>query len=201
LSDANIFDAILGTESIKWDAFWHLFEWLLDEEKGHGLGNTLSLQLQTFAFGKSNPKYIAKREYPVSEQTDGKGKWTDYALGIPMLTNPTHLIVMDDLPRTSLGGQRKLDNLNLYIQESLKLRPNAIVRAVVISDKRRDAILPKIVFEKLRPEATDFTSQHGWRLLPLHTLGEWIEHATNGKKLSTKMQLYLADLVEWCQRS
>ena len=85
----NVFEAILGKKAVKWDAFWHLFEWLADPNEGHALGDSIRCQLLTFAFGESNTHCRTLREYPVSGQTDGKGKFVDFALAIPTFENPT----------------------------------------------------------------------------------------------------------------
>jgi hypothetical protein len=81
----NVFEAVLGRKAIKWDAFWHLFEWLLDHKEGHGLEDGIRVRLIAFAFGQPYADCKMKREHPVSGQTDGKGKWADFALGIPTL--------------------------------------------------------------------------------------------------------------------
>lgn len=79
----NVFEAILGRKAVKWDAFWHLFEWLVDPNEGHGLGDSIRRQLLLFAFGEPFVGCIMRREYPVSRQTDEKGKWPDFALAVP----------------------------------------------------------------------------------------------------------------------
>jgi hypothetical protein len=75
-----------------------------------------------------------KREHPVSGQTDGKGKWADFALGIPTLKNPTHLIVMDDIGASASGGMRKLQNLADYTSLSRQAHPDTTIRAIAVSD-------------------------------------------------------------------
>jgi hypothetical protein len=47
----NVFEAVLGRNAIKWDAFWHLFEWLVSSDEGRGLGDSVRAQLFAFAFG------------------------------------------------------------------------------------------------------------------------------------------------------
>jgi hypothetical protein len=197
----NVFDAVLGRKAVKWDAFWHLFEWLLNAEEGHGLGDSIRIQLIAFAFGQSYAECVMKREHPVSGQTDGKGKWADFALGIPTLTHPTHLIVMDDIGKSASGGRRKLQNLDAYISLSKQAHPNAIIRAVAVSDAPVGKMLAQAVYDTLGKEAAEFVAATGWRLLPLQTLGAWVQDAMNVREqhISDKMKYVLADFVEWCE--
>jgi hypothetical protein len=186
---------------VKWDAFWHLFEWLLNPNEGHGLGDSIRVQLIAFTFGQSYAECMVKREYPVSGQTDGKGKWADFALGIPTLENPTHLIVMDDIGAAGSGGKRKLQNLMEYITRSQQTHPKAIIRAVAVSDAPVGKMLAQAVYDTLGKEAAEFVAVTGWKLLPLQTIGTWIQVALDARheNLTDRMKFVLEDLVEWCQ--
>jgi hypothetical protein len=197
----NIFEAVLGRKAVKWDAFWHLFEWLLNAEEGHGLGDSIRVQLIAFAFGQTYADCVMKREHPVSGQTDGKGKWADFALGIPTLKNPTHLIIMDDIGAAASGGMRKLQNLADYISLSQQAHPNATIRAIPVSDAPTGTKLAAAVYKTLGEEAAEFIAVTGWKLLPLQTIGAWIQDAIDGRResLSDKMTFVLEDLVEWCR--
>lgn len=199
----NIFDAVLGNKAVKWDAFWHLFEWLVDPDEGHGLGASVRDQLVMFAFGEQPMKCGIKREYPVSGQTDGKGKWADFALGIPTLNDPKYLIVMDDIAFAGSGGIRKLNNLNEYVDLSLMYRPSALVRAIAVTDAPLGKRLASIVYRTLQEEATDWTSTRGWKLLPLQTIGCWVKTSLDERHetVDDKMKLILGDFTTWCNRS
>jgi hypothetical protein len=144
---------------------------------------------------------MVKREYPVSGQTDGKGKWADFALGIPTLDNPTHLIVMDDIGAAGSGGKRKLQNLMEYITRSQQTHPKAIIRAVAVSDAPVGKMLAQAVYDTLGKEAAEFVAATGWKLLPLQTIGTWIQVALDARRenLTDRMKFVLEDLVEWCQ--
>lgn len=193
----NIFAAVLGSESIKWDAFFHLFEWLLDDEEGHGLGTGVRSRLVKFAFGETTLTCRVKREHPVSGQTDGRGKWVDLALGLPNLVSPELLIVMDDVGYKKSGDRRKLENLVAYIDHSNKWKPEALVRAVVITDAPKGTSLAKIVANTLGEEAEDYSSARGWKLLRLSTIGDWVSEAMTERRLNPKVRLYLEDFVHW----
>lgn len=197
----NIFHAILGSKAVKWDAFWHLFEWLMDHDQGHGLGDSVRRQLVAFAFGEREAECGFRREYAVSDQKDGKGKWADFAIGIPDLVHPQCLIVMDDIGETASGGMRKLDNLNAYIQCSLALHPEAIVRAVAVTNAPAGRRLKPVVYDTLGDEVAEFISQRGWKLLPLQTVGQWVQTSLDLRcgALSEKMRGTLGDFVDWCQ--
>jgi hypothetical protein len=199
--NTNVFSAVLGKKHVKWDAFWHLFEWLADDKEGHGLGDAVRSQLVAFAFGTQGPQCGVRREYPVSGQTNGKGKWADFALGIPNLTQPKSLIVMDDIGAAGSGGMRKLNNLNSYIECSLALHPDAIVRAIAVTDAPAGTKLKTVVYKTLGEEAAEFVSQRGWKLLSLQTIGTWVQCSIDSKseQLSEKMRLMLGDFVAWCQ--
>ncbi|HEY3989305.1 MAG TPA: hypothetical protein VGM02_08410 [Acidobacteriaceae bacterium] len=198
-STTNVFQAVLGAKAIKWDAFWHLFEWLLNVEEGH-VGDRMRNQLVNHAFDERDAVCTIKREYPVSGQTDGKGKWADFALGIPNLANPKYLIVMDDIAYAGSGGMRKLNNLSSYLKFSIELRPDAAVRVIAVTDAPIGQKLKTVVYQTLGQETAQFDSQVGWKLLPLQTIGSWIQcivGSENGE-LSDKMKMILGDLTEWC---
>jgi hypothetical protein len=186
---------------MKWDAFWHLFEWLLTPEEGHGLDARIRLRLIEFAFGTSEAACVVKREYPVSGQMDGKGKWIDLALGIPTLVSPTHLIIMDDIGVAHSGDMRKLKNLIQYMSLSKQLHPNAQVRTVVVTNAPEGARLSSAVYKALGEEALEYASLTGWRLLSMHTIGCWVKESafTRQESLSTKTKYVLQDFVDWCQ--
>jgi hypothetical protein len=197
----NIFEAVLGRKAVKWDAFWHLFEWLVEPREGHGLGTSIRDQLIAFAFGEEHTSCDIRREYPVSGQTDGKGKWADFALGIPNLNDPEYLIIMDDIPFAGSGGKRKLNNLTEYIDLSLQYRPNALVRAIAITDAPLGGRLASVVYQVLQEEANDWTSKKGWKLLPLQTIGAWVKKGIDQSHVAPndKMKLVLEDFAEWCE--
>jgi hypothetical protein len=201
VKDGNVFEACLGRSALKWDAFWHLFEWLLTPEEGHGLGPSIQLRLIEFAFGTSEATCVVKREFPVSGQMDGKGKWVDLALGIPTLVSPTHLIIMDDVGVAHAGDMRKLKNLTEYMSLSKQSHPNAQLRTVVVTNAPNGAKLASAVYKALGEEALEYAALTGWRLLSLHTIGSWVkESAINRQEsLSIKTKYILEDFVEWCQ--
>lgn len=197
---ANVFEAILGRKAIKWDAFWHLFEWLLDSGQGHELGDSIRLSLIRFAFGEAFSSCCVKREHPVSGQTDGKGKWVDYAVGIPDLKQPEYLVLMDDIGISGSGGQRKLKNLMEYLDLSRQLHPNARIRVVAVSDALTVTDLAAVVQEVLGSEAAEYAAVRGWRLLPLQTIGQWVQTAidSKGANVSDRAKANLEEFVEWC---
>lgn len=199
-STSNVFEAVLGRKAIKWDAFWHFFEWLLNPDEGHGLGDTIRLQLLTFTFGQSYTDCTVRREYPVSGQTDGKGKWADFALGVPTLNDPTHLIIMDDIGAASSGAQRKLQNLVEYVTLSRHAHPETTIRVVAVSDAPAGTKLAAVVYQTLGAEAAEFVASTGWRVLPLQTIGTWVRDAMTARaeNLSEKMTAVLHDFVDWC---
>lgn len=195
----NVFEAVLGKHAVKWDAFWRLFEWLVSIE-GHGLGDSIRVQLLAFAFGQSYEQCLIKREYPVSGQTDGKGKWADFALAVPTFANPTHLIVMDDIGAAGSGGKRKLENLIEYISLSQGRCPSANIRAIAVTDAPIGTKLNSAVYRTLGKEAAEFAATAGWKLLPLQTIGTWVKEAMTVRRenLSSRMIVVLEDFVEWC---
>lgn len=196
----NVFEAVLGSRAVKWDAFWRFFEWLLSKEEGHGLGDSVRVSLLSFTFGQPFTDCKVKREHPVRGQTDGKGKWADLALGVPSLEHPTHLILMDDIGAANSGSQRKLRNLDDYRLLSQQTHPNARVRAVAVTDASEGVNLAIAVDAILGAQATDFIAPSGWKLLPLHTIGTWVRQAIEDREeqVSEKMKIVLNDFVEWC---
>ena len=184
---------------MKWDAFWHLFEWLLDSKQFHGLAEAIRSQLLTFAFGEFGAACVAKREYEVSGLKNGKGKFADYALAVPSFDNPERLLLMDDIGAVNSGSRRKLDNLLEYVRCSRTAHPNARIRLVVVTDARDRKELAATVYTLLKDEAVDFVAPDGWKLLPIQMLGTWIRTAMREQEhLSEKLRFGLEEIAEWC---
>jgi hypothetical protein len=198
----NVVEAILGRKAVKWDAFWHLFEWLLDSNQAHGLAESIRCQLLTFAFGESYANCVAKREYEVSGQKNGKGKFADFALAIPSLNKPDHLALMDDIGAAASGNKRKLNNLLEYAARSRTSHPNARIRVIVVTDAKDGKELAAAVYTLLKDEAVDFVATDGWKLLPLQTIGAWIRDAMMQRQehLSEKAKFGLQEIAEWCEQ-
>ncbi|MGA2877111.1 MAG: hypothetical protein ABSE82_16465 [Nitrososphaerales archaeon] len=197
----NVFEAILGRKAVKWDAFWHLFEWLVDPNEGHGLGDSFRRQLLLFAFGEPFDGCVMRREYPVSGQTDGKGKWADFALGIPTFHDPTRLILMDDIGEAGSGGQRKLKNLLEYSSLSRMAHPTSRIRVVAVINAPAGKKLVPAVYTALGEETAEFALATGWKLLPLQTIGTWVREAMEPRheQLSAKAKSVLEEFAEWCE--
>lgn len=198
----NVFEAVLGSRAIKWDAFWRFFAWLLDPDEGHGLGVSVRSKLLESIFGEKLTDCRAHREFPISRQTDGKGRWADFALAIPNFEKPTHLILMDDIGVAGSGGQRKLLNLLEYLSLAKRAHPDAKIRVVAVSDARISSDLAATVYTVLGDEAVEFGLLAGWKLLPLSTIGSWIGEILEARATNSpdKMEFVLRDFIEWCQQ-
>ena len=107
---------------------------------------------------------------------------------------------MDDIGAAGSGGQRKLTSLLGYMSLSQRAHPTATIRAIIVSDIAADKKLAPAVYEVLGDEAVDFLKLGGWKLLPLHTVGGWVENAIkrHEDELTRKMSMILRDFVEWC---
>jgi hypothetical protein len=197
----NVFEAALGKKAVKWDALWHLFEWLAEPTEGHGHGDSIQCRLLMFAFGESSATCLSKREYPVSGQTDGNGKWADFALAIPTFENPTHLILMDDIGAAGSGNRRKLKNLLQYGELSRAAHPSASIRVVAVTNAPAGKRLVSAVYAALGDEATEFAALTGWKLLPLQTIGTWVRDAMKQRQdhLPEKAKFILEEFAEWCE--
>jgi hypothetical protein len=80
---SNIFEAILGPrDKPKWDAFFRLLEWLLDDEQGHGLHCAIAEAFCKHVFGETG-RCDLRREQAISLREDGRGDFIDLAVGIP----------------------------------------------------------------------------------------------------------------------
>jgi uncharacterized iron-regulated membrane protein len=108
---------------------------------------------------------------------------------------------MDDIGAAASGGMRKLQNLADYMSLSQQAHPNATIRAIAVSDAPAGTKLAAAVYKTLGGEAAEFIAVTGWKLLPLQTIGTWVQDAMNIHRecLSDKMKFVLEDLVEWCQ--
>jgi hypothetical protein len=195
----NLVEAILDRKKLKWDAFWHLFAWLLDKKEGHGMSSAIVDQLLVHTFGERFSECITHAELQLSATKDGKGKWADLAVAIPSFDNPTHLIVMDDIDRRSPGSMRKLNNLLDYQRLAKERYPSAIVRTVVLTNALDGTSLQKMR-DVLGAEVTDFKILEGWTLLPVSIVGGWVKEALNASGTSNeKIRIFLTEFVEWSQ--
>lgn len=183
---------------MKWDAFWHLFTWLLDGKEGHGLGPAVIDELCQYAFGETFAVKIIHSECPLSGTTDGKGKFADLLVAYTSGSgDATHVIIMDDIDSRSSGSNRKIANLIEYQRLARLSYPYAIVRAVVMTNAQNGDAMHKAK-TALGQEAADHIVKDGWKLLPISTVGSWVKTAINTSVLSDqKMRLFLADFVEW----
>jgi hypothetical protein len=194
----NIVEAVLGREQVKWDALWRLFAWFLDAQEGHALGNKVADEFCRHALGTTFESCKLWREYQLTVVKDGKGKWADLALAIPSFEAPTHFVVMDDIDLRSPGSRRKIENLASYRRLARERFPAAIVRAVVLTNAYDGTSMSKM-YERLGSEASDFAVADGWKLLPLRTVGDWVETALASSRPlpPQKMELFLLDFIEW----
>jgi hypothetical protein len=196
----NIVEAVLGRKHLKWDASWRLFAWLLDPKEGHGLGEKVLESFCLYTFGQAFPLCPIKLEYQLSPVKDGKGKWADHALAVPSFDAPTHIAIMDDIDRNTPGSRRKLDNLAAYRSLAGERFPGAIIRLVVLTNASEGNSIPTIYGDAaLGPEAEEFWTTDGWKLLPFGTVGTWVAEAMSpgSSAASNKMNLFLSDFVEW----
>ena len=72
-----------------------------------------------------------------------------------------------------------------------------------LTDAPPGAKLAPVVYLTLQEEAVDWSAKKGWKLLPLQTIGDWINAALN-QRLNTmddKMRMILGDLIIWCHRA
>lgn len=193
----NIVEAVLDRKKLKWDAFWHLFAWLLREE-GHGLGSAVMEELCQHAFGERFPKLNIYPECQLSDIKDGKGKWVDLIVAIPSGSKEaTHVIVMDDLDLRSPGSKRKLDNLTKYWRLAGIHYPSARICVVVMTNALNGNSMSKAKIA-LDMEATHHKPQDGWKILSIATVGSWVETRLNRPTVSDqKMQSFLKDFVAW----
>jgi hypothetical protein len=196
----NVVEAILDRDQVKWDATWRLVHWLLDKEQGHQLGSAVRDAFCDYIFGERGECDIT-RECPLQEPWDGKGKFADLVVRMPPEGSPTkYVAVMDDVDRRSPLSRRKLDNLEVYRIKARKKFPGAIIRVVVLTNARNETRIKALYTDKgLKEEAIDFLSPEGWKLLPLHTVGEWVREGLSigGLPRPEKMELFLRDFVEW----
>lgn len=195
----NTVEAVLGCHQLKWDAFWHLFEWLIRPDEGHRLDGSVLEHLCVYAFGQSFPLCQIKREWQISEVRDGKGKWVDLVVAIPSLEAPTHIIVMDDVDLRTPGSSRKIENLISYRALTRNKYSAASVRAVALTNANDGSNMQKL-YAGLGPEALDCSASDGWKLLPVQTVGGWVSTALGeASDTPANVKSFLADFVKWSQ--
>lgn len=188
----------MGRKQVKWDAFWHLFAWLLDDHEGHALGGKIVDEFCRFALGATFECRKLTLEYQVTVPKDGKGRWADLALAIPSFDAPTHIIVMDDVDLRSPGSTRKLTNLTAYLRLARERFPSSIVRAVVLTNAHDSSSMSRMT-KTLGAEAADFAVSDGWKLLPIRIVGEWVDASLviGDPPPPKNLALFLLDFVEW----
>jgi len=197
----NVFEAILGRKAVKWDAFWHLFEWLVNPDEGHGLADSIRCQLLKFAFGDPLTCSEQKREYEASGRKDGKGKFVDFAIAVPTFDSPSRLILMDDIGAAGSGNQRKLKNLSAYLSLAQQAHPQTKIRVVAVTNAPAGKKLVPAVYTALGEETAEFALATGWKLLPLQTIATWVREAVESRQeqLTVKAKSVLEEFAEWCK--
>lgn len=84
-----------------------------------------------------------------------------------------------------------------YLEHSIGLHPQAVVRAVAVTNAPAGTRLKSVVYEILGEEAAEYDSLRGWKLLPLETIGSWVQCVleAEGTEVSDKMKVILRELV------
>ncbi len=193
----NIFEILLGNKKLKWDPFWNFLHWLCLPDQGHGLGADFQKTITEFAFGEAILDIAIIQEFRVDPGASGSGKWADLALAAPRSKPPyKYLILMDDIDCTSPNDSRKINNLAYYSKQGQELAREGSLRLLVITNTRDTAR-----FEKLRETLGAENEGHGgsfcWSILPLPTIGNWIEEFSG--KASIGVETLLDNFISWCK--
>ena len=165
----NIFEVVVGRGTLKWDAVWRTIEWLADPTEGHGLEDQFKSRFSKFCLGSEVSPIEVEVEYYLGQDTDGKTRHPDIAVGFPDLKHPESIALIDDLGAKSPNDSRKINNLITYADLCVSKFPNADLRIVVITDTTDIGKFTKL---------TEAFSQHESAtllFLPLQVIGSWIE--------------------------
>lgn len=170
----NIFDVLIGRDTLKWDGVWRAIEWLATRTEGHGLESSFSERLSDFCFGTPLPLEL-KVEFFLGVDAQEKQKWPDMALAYPAMPESKepdpkirYFAMIDDLSRRSPNDSRKLHNLEAYARLARARFPKATLSVIAVTDTiNADRFLKA-------KERMSTLNDCTFKMLPLPEIASWI---------------------------
>jgi hypothetical protein len=164
----NVFDHIVGRGVLKWDAVWRVVRWLADPSGGHGLGAVFRDRFTEYCFGQPASAVEVKIEFKLGKR-EGKERWVDMFVAAPDVMKPTTIALIDDISLRSPNDTRKMRNLRTYAELAKERYGEAALSLIAVTDGRDPGKFGTLQEELGQLEGVLF------KLLPLHTIGGWIE--------------------------
>jgi len=191
----NIFEILLGSNRFKWDPVRNLMHWLCLPGQGHGLDVGFQEKITHYAFGVIIPNMTVIQKFRVDPSQSGSGKRADLALTAPGANPPYEfLILLDYIDHTRPNAAGKINALIYCAEKSRALVGEGYLRVMVVTNSQ-DAFR----FQKLRRAlGSEFESTLGpfaWSLLPLTTIGNWVEDLLPESNPHSK--IFLKSFVDW----
>ncbi len=193
----NIFEILLGLKKLNWDPVWNFIHWMCLPEQSHGFDIEFREKLSLYACGVIIPNMRVIQGFRVESAYGIFCDRADLALAAPGENPPYEfLLLMDDIDHTSPDEARKINNLVCYFQNSRELVTEGYLRILILSNLQ-DTSRHQRLRKSLEPEFEGSLGAFAWNILPLATLGDWVEELL--PKANPDLKYFLQSFIEWAR--
>ena len=166
-------------------------------EQSHGFDIEFREKLSLYACGVIIPNMRVIRGFRIKSADSVYCDRADLALAAPDETPPYEfLLLMDDIDHTSPDESRKINNLVCYTKNSQELVTEGYLRILILTNLQDTARLQKLK-KLLGPEFEGSLGAFAWNILPLATLGDWVEELL--PKANTDLTYLMQSFIEWAR--
>jgi|GEM_PF-1554300 len=191
----NIFEILLGSSRLKWDPVRNLMRWLCQPGQGHGLDVGFQEKITQYAFGVIIPNMTVIHAFKIDPSHPGTRKRTDLALTAPGADPPYEfLILLDHIDHTRPNAAGKINTLVYCAEKSRSLVREGYLRMIVVTNSQDSSGFQKLR-QALGPEFESTLGTFAWSLLPLTTIGAWIEDFL--PETNPDSRIFLRSFVDW----
>lgn len=193
----NVFEILLGLEKLKWNPVWNFIHWMCLPAQSHGFDIEFREKISLYACGVIIPNMRVIQGFRVESADRDFCDWAALALAAPGEDPPYEfLLLMDDIDHTSPDESKKIHNLVCYSQNSRELVPEGYLRILILTNLKDTSRLHKLR-KSLGSELEGSLGAFAWNLLPLSTLGDWVEELL--PKANSDLKYLLQSFIEWAR--
>lgn len=191
----NIFEILLGASRLKWDPVRNLMRWLCQPGQGHGLDVGFQEKITHYAFGVIIPNMTVIEAFKADPSQPGTRKPAVLALAAPGANPPYEfLILLDYMDHTRPNAVGKINTLVYCAEKSRSLVEEGYLRVIVLTNSEDSSRFQKLR-QALRPEFESTLGTFAWSLLPIATIGAWIESFLT--QANPDSRYFLKSFVDW----
>lgn len=185
----------MGSTRLKWYPVRNLMRWLCLPDQGHGLDVGFQEKISQYAFGVIIPNMTVIQTFKVDPLQPGSRKRADLALTAPG-TNPPYefLVLLDYIDHTRPNAVGKINALVYCAEKGRSLVAEGYLRVIVVTNSQ-DSLRFQKLRQALGPEFESTLGTFAWSLLPLATIGAWIEDFL--PEANPDSRIFLKSFVDW----